>query len=83
MGVGGTQYQKRNATYDYRFASREYVPGACQLFRPQCIEEIGGYVPVKSGGVDDIPGFAARMNSRETKVFREKVCTHHRDSGTA
>ena len=29
--------------YDFRFASIEHVSGACQLFRRQAFEEIGGY----------------------------------------
>jgi len=30
--------------------SIEHVSGACQVFRRECFEEIGGYVPVKGGG---------------------------------
>jgi len=83
LGVGGTPYRQRNSRYDYRFASDEYVPGACQLFRRECFEQIGGYMPVKGGGVDDIAVFAARMKGWETRAFTDRLCLHHRESGTA
>lgn len=83
LGVAGTPYRQRNGTYDYRFTSVEDVLGACQLFRRDCFEEIGGYVPVKYGGVDDIPVFTARMKGWKTRTFTDKVSLHHRVSGTA
>ena len=50
LGLVGTPFQDGpNKTYDYRFVSIEYVSGACQLFRRQCFEDIGGYKPVKGG----------------------------------
>ena len=83
LGVGGTPYRQQNANYNYRFATTEFVPGACQLFRRECFEEIGGYVPVKRGGIDDIAVFAARMRGWRTRAFTDKVSLHHRESGTA
>jgi hypothetical protein len=69
--------------YDYRFVSIEHVSGACQLFRRDCFEEIGGYVPVKSGGIDHIAVITARMKGWKTRTFTEKICLHHRKIGTA
>lgn len=83
LGVGGTPYEERNSQYDYRFASIEFVPGACQLFRRKCFEEIGGYSPVKGGTIDSIAVMMARMKGWETRAFTEKRCRHHRESGTA
>lgn len=45
LGLTGTPFREGNTSYDYRFVSIEHVSGACQLFRRQCFEEIGGYVP--------------------------------------
>ncbi len=70
-------------TYDYRFVSIEHVSGACQVFRRECFEEIGGYVPVKGGGIDLIAVITARMKGWKTRAFPEKVSTHHREMGTA
>jgi GT2 family glycosyltransferase len=82
LGLVGTPFQGRS-TYDYRFVSLEHVSGACQLFRRACFEAIGGYVPVKSGGVDHIAVITARMKGWKTRTFTERVCLHHRELGAA
>ncbi len=38
---------------------------------------------MKVGGVDDIAVTTARMKGWATRTFTEKVCTHHRQMGTA
>jgi len=82
LGLVGTPFKDRTA-YDYRFVSIEHVSGACQLFRRKCFEDIGGYVPVKSGGVDHIAVITARMKGWKTRTFTDKVCLHHRNIGSA
>jgi poly-beta-1,6-N-acetyl-D-glucosamine synthase len=82
LGVAGTPFVEGNFRYDYRFASIEHVSGACQLFRRECFEEIGGYVGIKSGGIDWVAVTTARMKGWETRTFTEKVCYHHREIGT-
>ena len=82
LGVVGTPFVDRFA-YDYRFVSIEHVSGACQVFRRACFEDIGGYVPVKSGGIDHIAVLTARMKGWKTRTFTEKSCRHHRDIGSA
>jgi biofilm PGA synthesis N-glycosyltransferase PgaC len=85
LGLVGTPFQEAGAgqTYDYRFVSIEHVSGACQLFRRECFEEIGGYVPVKSGGIDHIAVITARMKGWKTRTFTDQVYLHHRKMGTA
>jgi len=83
LGVAGTPFREGSKQYDYRFTSIEHVSGACQLFRKECFEEIGGYVPMKSGGVDHVAVITARMKGWKTRTFTEKVCEHHRPLGTA
>jgi poly-beta-1,6-N-acetyl-D-glucosamine synthase len=78
LGVAGTPFREGNDTYDYRFTSIEHVSGACQLFRRKCFEEIGGYTPLKRGGVDLVASITARMNGWKTRTFTGKVCEHHR-----
>jgi poly-beta-1,6-N-acetyl-D-glucosamine synthase len=82
LGLVGTPFQGRS-TYDYRFVSLEHVSGACQLFRRACFEDIGGYVPVKTGGIDHIAVLTARMKGWRTRTFTERVCLHHRELGSA
>jgi biofilm PGA synthesis N-glycosyltransferase PgaC len=83
LGVGGTPYRQGNWMYNYRYANIEDVCGACQLFRRQCFEEIGGYSPVKGGGIDHIAFLTARMKGWPTRSFPEKVYLHRRPAGTA
>lgn len=84
LGLVGTPFKDTsNETYNYRFVSIEHVSGACQLFRRECFEQIGGYVPVKGGCVDHIAVITARMNGWKTRTFTEKSCLHHRTMGTA
>lgn len=84
LGLVGTPFKEgANPTYDYRFTNIEHVSGACQLFRRECFEDIGGYVPVKGGCIDHIAVLSARMNGWKTRTFTERVCLHHRTMGTA
>ena len=84
LGLVGSPFKERsNQTYDYRFVSIEHVSGACQLFRRECFEEIGGYLPVKAGCIDHIAVISARMKGWQTRTFTDKVCLHHREMGTA
>jgi len=84
LGLVGTPFHEESShTYDYRFASIEHVSGACQVWRRECLEEIGGYVPVKGGLIDHIAVLTARMKGWKTRTFTDKVCNHHRAMGTA
>lgn len=84
LGLVGTPFKDGpNSIYDYRFVSIEHVSGACQLFRRECFEQVGGYVPVKGGCIDHIAVISARMKGWKTRTFTEKVCLHHRQMGTA
>jgi len=84
LGLVGTPFKDdSNQIYDYRFVSIEHVSGACQLFRRDCFEDLGGYVPVKGGGVDHIAVITSRMKGWKTRTFMETVCLHHRTMGTA
>jgi biofilm PGA synthesis N-glycosyltransferase PgaC len=78
--VGASYIENSKEAYDYMFSSVDDVPGVCQLFRRECFEEVGGYTPLKEGGIDYVALIAARMKGWRTRVFTEKVCIHH---GTA
>jgi glycosyltransferase involved in cell wall biosynthesis len=82
LGVGGTPFREGGRQYDYRYTSIEHVSGACQLFRRTCFQDIGGYRPIKGGGIDLVAVTTARMLGWQTRTFTEKVCIHHRPMGT-
>ena len=85
LGVAGTVFTEPdgyNSATD-SFEGQTYVSGQCQLFRRQCFEEIGGYVPSKAGGIDWMAVTTGRMIGWKTRSFREKSFLHHRALGTA
>jgi biofilm PGA synthesis N-glycosyltransferase PgaC len=84
LGVVGTPFVETSGErYDYRFASISHVSGACQMFRRECFDAIGGYGPSKGGAIDSIAVITARMKGWRTRTFPERVCIHHRKMGTA
>lgn len=83
LGVGGTPFKEGSFQYDYRFTSIEHVSGQCQLFRRECFEEIGGYIPRQIGGIDLVAVINARMKGWQTRTFLEKTYVHHRQMNTA
>lgn len=83
LGVAGTPYREGTFQYDYRFTNIEHVSGQIQLFRRKCFEEIGGYVPIKTGGIDLVAVMTARMKGWQTRTFLEKPYIHHRKMGSA
>lgn len=84
LGVVGTPFvEERTGSYDYRFTNIEHVSGACQVFRRQCYEEIGGYSPIEGGGVDLVAVTTARMKGWKTRTFTGMSCFHARPMGTA
>jgi glycosyltransferase involved in cell wall biosynthesis len=82
LGVAGTPFVEDGKRYDFRYASLDHVSGACQLFRRECFEQIGGYVPIRGGGIDWTAVTTARMRGWKTRTFTEKTCEHHRTVGT-
>lgn len=83
LGLAGTPFREGKVSYDMRFSSTDHVSGACQVFRRECFEAVGGYTPVKGGGIDVIAVLTARMKGWETRSFTEKQTEHHRPMGSA
>ncbi len=83
LGVAGTPFTEGSFQYDYRFTSIEHVSGQAQMFRRECFEEIGGYIPREVGGIDLVAVITARMKGWQTRSFLEKAYVHHRQMNTA
>jgi glycosyltransferase involved in cell wall biosynthesis len=85
LGVAGTVFREPNGYNSAidSFEGQTHVAGGCQVFRRQCFEEIGGYVPSKVGGIDWMAVKTARMVGWNTRSYREKFFLHHRTLGTA
>jgi poly-beta-1,6-N-acetyl-D-glucosamine synthase len=84
LGVAGTHYLEGDFhSFRDSYINVEHVNGQCQLFRRRCFEDIGGYVPIKGGGIDWVAVTTARMKGWKTRSFDERVFHHHRKMGTA
>lgn len=84
LGVAGTVFrEERYSSETDSFEGHTHVSGQCQLFRRQCWEAIGGYVPHRAGGIDWMAVTTARMLGWKTQSFREKSFFHYRHMGTA
>jgi glycosyltransferase involved in cell wall biosynthesis len=84
LGVAGTIFKEEGYSSETdSFEGESHVSGQCQLFRRQCFEDIGGYVPHKAGGIDWIAVTTARMKGWKTRSFRERSFFHYRHLGTA
>jgi glycosyltransferase involved in cell wall biosynthesis len=82
LGVAGTPMREAHyhALKDSFYNERD-VFGACQLFRRQCFEEVGGYTPIKWGGIDWVAVRTARLKGWQTRSFSERFFYHHRPMG--
>jgi glycosyltransferase involved in cell wall biosynthesis len=85
LGVAGTPFTQ-DGDYDTArdsFEGENHVAGGCQLFRRQCFQEVGGYIPNPAGGIDWIAVTTARMKGWKTRSFPEKRFHHYRTLGSA
>jgi glycosyltransferase involved in cell wall biosynthesis len=84
LGVAGTHYIE-GGFHSYRdsYINVAHVNGGVQLFRRACFENVGGYVPIKGGGIDWVAVTTARMRGWTTYSFGERTFNHHRKIGTA
>jgi glycosyltransferase involved in cell wall biosynthesis len=85
LGVAGTPFIEDGGYDSARdsFEGENHVAGGCQLFRRQCFEEVGGYIPNRAGGIDWVAVTTARMRGWKTRSFPEKRFHHYRTLGTA
>jgi glycosyltransferase involved in cell wall biosynthesis len=58
------------------------VAGAIQLFRINCFQDVGGYLPFKYGGEDAYMEIKARMHGWDVQTVPYLRVLHHRRTGT-
>lgn len=80
--AGGVICELINNKYFPQSNSPNSVAGAVQLFRRKCYEDIGGYVPLKVGGIDSAAEIMARMKGWTVRTLTEFSVLHHRRVGT-
>jgi len=83
LGIaGGVRYDLRNGKFELVKRSLNSVSGAYQLFRRQCYETIGGYLPL-AGGIDAVAENMARMKGWQAVAFTDLPVYHYRGVGAA
>jgi glycosyltransferase involved in cell wall biosynthesis len=83
LGVGGGRVlELKKGVYKAPFGSKgRSVPGAIQLFRRKCYDDIGGYIPLTLGGEDGVAETMARIHNWNVESFKELEVIHHRAMG--
>jgi len=83
LGIAsGIYLDKIGEKHQRALIDKNHSPGALQMFRRECYEVIGGYMPQKYGGDDTCAEIMARMNGWETRSFAEIQAIHLRPVGT-
>ena len=84
LGIAGgivyTRFTHAFKTYDY---TPDSVGGKVQLFRRECFEEIGGYLPLALGGEDATAEIMARQHGWQVRKSPEVPAYEHRPTGFA
>ena len=82
LGIGGgIILELHNGQFKRLNYNLNSVAGAVQFFRKKCYKDIGGYIPLKHGGIDAVAEVMARMYDWEVKTFSEIQVYHHRRIG--
>lgn len=63
--------------------SLDSVAGAVQLFRRECFEDVGGYRPLRLGGIDAAAEIIARMKQWSVKTYPELRVQENRRTDSA
>lgn len=80
--IGGVRYDNCGQAYRKVLTSKDSAGGPTQFFRRLCYEQIGGYFPLRLGGVDAAAEAMAKMHGWKVRTFDELELRHHRRTGT-
>jgi biofilm PGA synthesis N-glycosyltransferase PgaC len=85
LGIaGGSIFEWDGKRFRPRSGNRtRSVAGAVQMFRRDCYEAIGGFLPLPYGGEDWCAETMARMRGWEVRCFPELQINHERPTGDA
>lgn len=82
--AGGYICEEQDGVFNSRkYNSPDSVAHAVQLFRKECYEKIGGYVPLRYGGSDSVAEIKAKMNGWKVKAYSEFEVRHHKPTNGA
>ncbi len=83
LGIAtGVYCEKQNEQWVEVQIDRQSTPKALQVFRRQCYEACGGYIPMMYGGEDAAIEVTARQKKWQTWSFPDIAVKHNRPLGT-
>jgi glycosyltransferase involved in cell wall biosynthesis len=83
LGVaGGVRFDFCGGKFKSVYCPPNSVGGPFQLFKRQCFEQVGGYIPSKYGGIDAAAEIKARALGWKVRSFKGLHLYHHRCTGT-
>jgi glycosyltransferase involved in cell wall biosynthesis len=78
LGIGGgIIYEIYNNRRIKQKIDINSVAGAVQLFRTECLKQLGDFIPLKYGGEDAAMEIMARMNTWDVRTFPELEVLHY------
>ncbi len=78
LGIaGGLVFELYHKKFISQNISLNSVAGSVQMFRSQCLRQIGSYLPLQNGGEDAVAEILARMNGWEVQTFPNLKVQHH------
>jgi len=85
LGVaGGYVYERQGGAWRPRPINTPWsVAGCVQLFRRECFDAIGGFVPLEFGGSDTLAELQLRMQGWETRSLDGLPVHHYRSTSSA
>jgi glycosyltransferase involved in cell wall biosynthesis len=84
LGItGGCIHTKVGDAFQSDDHTLDSVAGAVQMFRRECYEAVGGYLPLPLGGIDAAAEITARMKGWTVRKNPELRAHEHRRTGTA
>lgn len=84
LGIaGGMVHSSIDGAYVAQNVAPDSVAGAVQLFRRECFESVGGYLPLRHGGIDAAAEIMARQKGWRVRTFADIAVYEHRRTGTA
>jgi glycosyltransferase involved in cell wall biosynthesis len=85
LGIaGGAVYSRNGTDFIPINAAADSVPGAIQLFRRSCFDDVGGrYLLLEKGGIDAAAEIMARMRGWEVRQYPDIRVHERRRTGTS
>lgn len=84
LGIaGGMVASQIEGAFVSQQVASDSVAGAVQLFRRACFDAVGGYLPLRLGGIDAAAEIVARRKGWSVRTFEDLRVLEHRRTGSA